>query len=186
MNRVTWQWKEDDLALWYQTCPIDEAYKKRCRQWQNSCTLVAAWIGLSLVRFLAGSGVALLGVIVGIAAVYGILGWYLRGDNRFVRNQWIRQARKEFDPSECFTLVVEPEGFWILQEGAEDWYARASLVSVNVLPGGFVAILLKGMDEPFTIPPSAFTDTSQRDAFVQQLTGGSGPWWRQRSGVDML
>ena len=82
-------------------------------------------------------------------------------------------------------LVIEPEGFWIFQEGAEDWYAQASLVSVGVLPGGFVAILLKGRDEPFHIPPSAFADTSQTDAFVQQLTGGSGPWWRQRSGVDM-
>ena len=185
MNRVTWHWTEDDLFLWYQTCPTDETYKKQCRRWQNSCTLAAAWVGLSLMRLLAGSPWTILGVIVGIAAVYGILGWYLRGDNRFVRNQWFRQARRELDSSEYFTLVIESEGFWIFQEGAEDWYAQADLESVSVLPGGFVAILLKGRDEPFHIPPSAFADTSQTDAFVQQLTGGSGPRWRQRSGVDM-
>jgi hypothetical protein len=188
MNQVTWRWKEEDLVLWYQWCPEDETYKKQCRQWQNSWTVVGAGIAFLLVRLMTKSGWALLGVVLGAALVYGILGWSLRRDNPSAREQWLREAREEFDPAEHYTLTLEPEGLRLSMEGSEHWYQWNNLEAVSVLPSGFLAILIKGMDDHFHIPPSAFADPVQRDTFVELLTSharttprANGSWWRGHS-----
>lgn len=191
MNRVTWQWKEEDLVLWYEACPVDETYEKRCRQWRNSWTVVGAGIAFFLVRLMTKSSWALLGGALGAALVYGILGWSLREDNPSTREQWLREAREEFDAAERYTLTLEPEGLRLSMEGSEHWYQWSNLEVVSVLPSGFLAILIKGMDDRFHIPPSAFADSAQRDAFVEQLASharitprANGPWWREHSGAS--
>lgn len=191
MNQVTWRWKEEDLVLWYETCPVDENYEKQCRQWRNSWTVVGAGIALFLVRLMTKSGWALLGVVLAAALVYSILGWSLRGDNPSTREQWLREAREEFDPAERYTLTVEPEGLRLSMEGSEHWYRWSNLEAVGVLPSGFLMISIKGMDDHFHIPPSAFADSVQRDTFVELLTSharatprGNGSWWRGHAGVS--
>ncbi|WP_309723138.1 hypothetical protein [Armatimonas sp.] len=190
MNRVTWQWSDDDITLWCNAYAQDDTYRKKCRNWQR----FYAGVGLVISLLVAGiSGIGKwqlwLGVVLGGGVTYGLLELYLLWHTPRAVAQAVQEARVSINPSESCTLILEPTGLRLLMDGSEHWYAWEKLVAVVLTPAGFLEIKIEGMTEPFCIPPSAFGTIAYRDAFAQQLMStqfqspiAGGPWWRQSQG----
>lgn len=191
MNTVTWQWTQADQEAWYQLALDAPEYRDKCRNYQTGWALAGGFLALVAAIGTVSHWLLALGMtLCGAALAFVLAGVFLRLTARQGRRRWFQAQAKDPDIQKCYTLILEPDGVRVVLTNSEHWYRWCVIEQAELLRHGFLRFSIEG--QVWHLPPSAFTDTLQRDTFLanfaqlQKSEGAaqvSGGWWRQGQGT---